>query len=260
MTEQTVLTEQRDAVLIITLNRPEALNAWTAAMRAEVARALLAADADPAIGAVVLTGAGDRAFCAGQDLAETKAFSGEGDAHDWLDGWTRYYEVIRGLSKPLVAALNGVAAGSAFQVAIMADVRIGHAGVTMGQPEINSGIPSTLGPWLMMDRIGLSRTVELTLTGRMMDARECQAIGLIHHLVPQADVLAKAIEVAAMLAAKPPGAMRANKRRFAAVTEAGFREALEAGHVIQAEAFASGEPQACMERFFQERERRRAAG
>lgn len=251
-----ILTEARGGITVITLNRPDALNAWHAEMRAEVVKELQRCDTTQSIRAIVLTGSGEKAFCAGQDLSETKKFAGADAAHDWLEGWTRFYEVIRGLTKPIVTALNGVAAGSAFQVAIMTDVRVAHDGVTLGQPEINSGIPSTLGPWLMIDRIGLSRTIELTLTGRMMPAAECASIGLIHYLVPRAQVLEKALEVADLLASKAPGAMKANKARFAEITESGFREALSAGHKMQAKAFASGEPQDYMNRFFEERERR----
>lgn len=256
MAQQWIIVDRADGITTITLNRPEVMNAWHAEMRREVSDALQAADRDEAIRAIILTGAGDQAFCAGQDLMEAKSFAGGADAHVWLDGWTKFYEVIRNLTKPLVAALNGVAAGSAFQVSIMADVRVGHAGVRMGQPEINSGIPSTLGPWLMEDRIGLSRTVELTLTGRMMDADECKSIGLIHYMVPQVDVMKKAREIAALLASKAPGAMKANKERFKQITEAGFREALSAGNLMQEKAFASGEPQAYMEEFFKARAKR----
>ena len=98
------------------------------------------------------------------------------------------YGAIRELDEPIVAALNGVAAGSAFQVALLCDVRVGHSESRMGQAEINAGIPSTLGPWLMQMSLGLSRTVELTLTGRMMDGDECYRIGLLHHLVPNEGV------------------------------------------------------------------------
>jgi enoyl-CoA hydratase/carnithine racemase len=127
----------------------------------------------------------------------------------------------------------------------------------MGQPEINSGIASTLGPWLMREMLGLSRTVELTLTGRMMDAAECHQIGLIHRLVPQADVMRAAMETARLLAAKPPVAMRLNKRRFKAVTQAGFHEALAAGVEVQRESYGSGEPQRFMERFLAEKAKNR---
>ena len=111
-------------------------------------------------------------------------------------------------SKPLVIALNGLAAGSAFQVALLGDMRVGHPGVTMGQPEINSGIASVTGPWIMREMLGLARTVDLTLTGRMMAADECHAIGLINRLVPENEVRPAAMALAAELAEKPPVAMR----------------------------------------------------
>jgi enoyl-CoA hydratase/carnithine racemase len=125
----------------------------------------------------------------------------------------------------------------------------------MGQPEINSGIASTLGPWLMKEMLGLSRTIELTLTGRMMDGEECHRIGLIHRLVEPKQVLSTAMEIAAELAAMPPVAMRLNKQRFAEVTQPGFEDALAAGTRIQKEAYASGEPQKMMEAFFAKRQK-----
>src|SRR5678809_52927 len=168
--------EQDGDVAVVTLNRPEVMNAWNAAMRVEVTETMKRLNADKAVRAIVMTGAGDRDFCAGQDLNETKTFDAD-RAAEWIEEWRRMYGAIRALDKALVAALNGVAAGSAFQVALLTDVRIAHPGVKMGQPEINSGIASTLGPWLMREMLGLSRTVELTLSGRMMDAEECHRIG-----------------------------------------------------------------------------------
>lgn len=247
-----IRVEQDGDLAVVTLNRPEVLNAWHAPMRAEIAEAMKRLNADPSVRAIILTGAGERAFSAGQDLNETRTFDAEGGVA-WVDEWRRLYGAIRALDKPLVAALNGVAAGSAFQVALLADVRIGHPDVRMGQPEINSGIASTLGPWLMEEMLGLSRTVELTLSGRMMDAAECHQIGLIHRLVPKAEVMAAARETARALGAKPPVAMRLNKRRFREVTEAGFTEALEAGIPIQRESYGSGEPQRCMTQFLAEK-------
>ena len=130
----------------------------------------------------------------------------------------------------------------------------------MGQAEINSGIPSVTGPMLMLPRIGLSRTIELTLTGRMMNAEECHAIGLIHHLVERPEqVIEKTREVAEEMAAKPPIAMRLTKARFRQVTQPAFEEAFKNGGAYQAEAFASGEPQAAMRAFFAARRARRAA-
>ena len=252
----TVLVAVDDGIATLTLNRPDRLNAWDTPMRKKVADALRALNDDASVGAVILTGAGDRAFSAGQDLEETMQFSSGEEGRAWFMSWRGFYDALRYLDKGCVAALNGVAAGSAYQFAMLADVRVGHSGTTMGQPEINSGIPSVLGPMLMLPRIGLSRTIELTLTGRMMGGEECRDIGLIHHLVERNQVSSKAREVAALLASKPLIAMRLNKRRFREITEPAFEEAFSSGPAIEAEAFESGEPQQSMEEFFAERARR----
>jgi enoyl-CoA hydratase len=254
-----ILRETRGAVAILTLNRPEVLNAWHAPMREMLVAALDAAENEDAIRAIILTGAGDRAFGAGQDLNETKTFDPD-RAELWIGVWERLYDRIRSLSKPLVMALNGVAAGSAFQVALLGDFRIGHPGVTMGQPEINSGIASTTGPWIMMEMIGLARTMDLTLSGRMMDAAEAHAIGLLNRVVPAEKVMEEALALATDLAAKPPVAMRLNKARFREVTEARFRDCLAAGVRNQRISYGTGEPARMMEAFLAERAARKAAG
>ena len=248
-----VLVAVAEGVGTLTLNRPDKLNAWDTPMRQEISARLAELNADDAVRVIVLTGAGERAFSAGQDLGETKEFASAEEGHAWFLTWRAFYDSLRGLDKAVVASLNGVAAGSAFQFAMLCDIRIGHAGSNMGQPEINAGIPSVLGPMLMQPRIGLSRTIELTLSGRMMDGEECHRIGLIHHLVSREQVPAKTDEVAAMLAEKPPIAMKLNKRRFRDMTQPAFDEAFDAGWRIQSEAFGSGEPQAMMRRFFEER-------
>ena len=252
-----VLTERRGAVGIITLNRADVFNAWHRPMRQELMAALTACEAEKELRALVLTGAGDSAFSAGQDLNETMEFDPD-RAVEWIVEWEQLYDLIRSLSKPLIAALNGVAAGSAFQVALLCDFRIAHSGVRMGQPEIDSGIASTTGPWIMREMLGIARTIDLTLTGRMMDADECLAIGLVNRIVPQAQVVDASMALAQELAAKPPVAMRLNKQRFREMTEAGFRDCLEAGMRIQRESFATGEPARMMEAFFATRAARKA--
>jgi len=246
-----IKVEETDNIGIITLNRPDVLNAWHKPMRDEIAAALNNYENDRAIRAIILTGTGERAFCAGQDFGEAKTFDPLG-AELWIEEWRRLYGLIRSLSIPLIAALNGVAAGSGFQVALLADIRIGHPGVTMGQPEINSGILSITGPWIMREMLGLSRTIELTLTGRMMDAQECLHIGLIHKLVSREKLMKESISTARMLALKPPVAMRLDKKRFREVTEASFQEALDAAVRYHHESYATGEPQATMEKFLEE--------
>ena len=188
-TTKFIEVERHDGgVGLIRLNRPHKLNAWHGAMRDEIIATLQAFDADAGIRAMVMTGAGERAFSAGQDLEEAHGFDVASSA-TWIRSWEHFYSVLRGLTKPLVMALNGTAAGSAFQVALLGDVRVGHPGVRMGQPEINAGIASVTGPWIMNLMLGMSRTIELTLTGRLMDAEEACRLGLIHHLVDAAQVL-----------------------------------------------------------------------
>lgn len=245
---------KEDKVGFIRLNKPRKLNAWDAAMRAQVIEHLEAYETDGGVGAIVLTGAGDRAFCAGQDLEEAKTFD-ESASADWIRSWELFYGVIRGLSKPLIIALNGLAAGSAFQVALLGDIRVGHPGVRMGQPEINAGIASVTGPWIMNLMLGMSRTVELTLTGRLMDAEECRQIGLLHHVVPADEVMRRAARIARELAAKPPIAMRLDKQCFREMTETSFRSTIDLAIRLHAVSYASGEPQKTSESFFHERRR-----
>ena len=252
MTSSAVLIERRGPVGLITLNKPSRLNAWDKAMRDQIVAALRDYDRDAAIGAVVMTGAGERAFSAGQDFAEAHDFDAD-RAQSWIREWETFYDTLRRLTKPIVAALNGTAAGSAFQVALLCDIRVGHAGVKMGQPEINSGIASITGPWIMKEILGMSRTIELTLTGRMMEAQERREIGLIHHLVPREQVLPKALEIAEQLAAKAPLAMRLDRAWFADMTEAGFRQTIDAAIRAHRESYASGEPARKMESFMAER-------
>lgn len=256
--KDSVLIEVRGAVGIITLNRPQILNAWNAPMRSRLVECFDELEANEAVRAIILTGAGERAFGAGQDLNETKTFDPD-RAEAWMHEWERLYDRIRSLSKPLIAALNGVAAGSAFQVALLCDLRIGHDGVTMGQPEINSGIASVTGPWIMKEMIGLARTIDLTLTGRMMDADECFRIGLINRVVPKDKVMEASLALAEELASKAPVAMRLNKARFREVTEESFRECLAAGIRTQRAAYATGEPARMMEEFLAARAARKGA-
>lgn len=247
-----ILTSVVDRVGILTLNRTDKLNAWNSVMRQEIVDALRNFDSDPQVAALIMTGSGERAFCAGQDLEEAQGFD-VARSEVWMREWELFYSTLRGLNKPLVMALNGIAAGSGFQVSLLGDIRVAHAGVRMGQPEINSGIASVTGPWIMNLMLGLSRTIELTLTGRLMDAAECHSIGLVHHLVSADLVLPKAMEIANELAAKPPIAMRLDKQRFREMTQASFDEAITSGIRIQAESYASGEPSRMMEEFFKKR-------
>ena len=119
----------------------------------------------------------------------------------------------------------------------------------MGQPEINSGIASITGPWIMKEILGMSRTIELTLTGRMMDASESYQLGLIHHLVPREEVLTRAIEISEELAAKAPLAMKIDRAWFSEMTEAAFQHTINAAIKYHRQSYGSGEPAIKMKEF-----------
>ena len=244
-----VLIEIADRIGCITLNRPSSLNAWTTQMQRTVADTVHGFAADPAVEGIVLTGAGDRAFCAGQDLHETAQFEAD-QVSGWLENFKSVYDAILSAPKPVVAALNGVAAGSGYQLALVCDLRVGHPGVRIGQPEVKSGIPSITGHFLTQYSLGHSRTADMMLSGRLLEADEAHRVGLIHDVVPADDVRSTAFAHARELASRPKLAFRLTKQRMRDLLWPGLLEAFEAGLEIDRQAWASGEPQQTAREFF----------
>lgn len=250
-----VLKEMRGRVLIVTLNRPSVLNAVSPELRAAFIAAMKAADADDAVGAVVITGAGN-AFSAGQDLNETANLSID-EVRGWCAALRNLYQSVRDLSKPSVAAWNGIAAGAGMQIGLSCDVRVTHPGARIGQPEVRAGLASIVGTYFMSLYVGHGANRELSLSGGLVSGERAHAIGLVDHLVPEGEVLTKAIEIAEELLKVPPVAMRLTKERLRALTQPGFDEATAAAVRYSLEAYATGEPQRIMKGFLAERARRR---
>lgn len=252
----TVLLSHEGPVAVVTLNRPDKLNAWTAAMRTRLIEVLGRVADDPEVGAVVLTGAG-RAFCAGQDLGETSGIDPDDHAaaEAWIDSFDVLYRALRDIDKPTIAAVNGTVAGSGFQFALLADLRIGHAGVKMGQPELLSGIPSITGIWAMWEVLGRAKTTEFALTGQLVDGAEALRLGLLTRLVDEGEVLAAAVDQARALGELPANAVALTKGRIRALDEAALVEAVDAAKKVHAAAYATGEPQREMARFLAGRRR-----
>lgn len=242
-----------DGVAILHLNREEALNALTIALALGITESLIKLDARDDVRGIVLTGTGTRAFCAGVDLREAREVRIE-EIERWFGTLCNVYRQILLTEKPVVAALNGIAAGGGFQMALVSDLRVAHPGTRMGQPEINAGIPSIMGSYWMSLHIGWSKNQELSMTGRLLDAGEAQGLGLINYLVDADQVVPKACEVAGLLAEKPAIAWRRTKARFREIALAGFDDAFRAGVLGQQEAFARGEPQAVIDAFLASRE------
>jgi enoyl-CoA hydratase/carnithine racemase len=250
-----ILTEQRGRVQIVTLNRPSVLNAVSPELRAAFTAAMKAVEADAAVGAVVVTGAG-KAFSAGQDLNET-ANLGIDDVRGWCSAMRAMYQSVRDLSKPAVAAFNGIAAGAGMQIGLCCDMRVSHPAARIGQPETRAGLASIVGTYLMSLYVGHGPNRELSLSGGLVSGERAHAIGLVDHLVSESEVLEKAIAIAEELLKVPPVAMRLTKERLRALTQPGFDEATAAGIRYSLEAYATGEPQRIMKGFLAERAKRK---
>jgi enoyl-CoA hydratase len=244
-----VNTEMRGEIALLMLNRPNALNAISRELARGVAEGLHRLDADPAVKGIVLTGAGDRAFCAGVDLQEARHVQVH-EIEAWFGLVCNCYKQILMTDKPVIAAINGIATGGGFQICLVSDLRVAHPGVKLGQPEINAGIPSVMGSYWMSLHLGWSMNQELSMTGRMMDAAEAQRFGLLNRVVAADQVIPTACDLASHLAGKLPTAWARTKQRFREVALKGFDEAFRAGVLGQQEAFAKGEPQRFIDGFF----------
>ena len=244
--------ERKQNIALVTLNRPESLNAINVEMREALIADLSDLNGDASVRAVVITGAGERAFCSGQDLNETARYTID-DVDQWLSRQHAMYQSVRDLDKPCIVAWNGVAAGAGFQIGLCSDLRVGYPELKLGQPEIKAGLASIVGSYLMTLHLGLSQNVQLSLTGELISGQRGYDLGLINHLVAREQVLEKALAVALELTKLGATALRLTKQRFRALTQPGFDAALDAAKRAQREAYASGEPQAAMQRFFEAR-------
>jgi len=246
--------ELHGRVAVVTLNRPERLNAVCFPLRSELMAMLARLNADPAVGAIVLTGTG-RAFCSGQDLSEAGSMSVE-HVSRLFNHQRGMYLGLRDLTKGCVAAVNGVAAGEGFYLALCADLRIGHPGVRVGMPEVSVGQANMVGAYLLALQAGHGIARELALTGDLIDGARAYELHLLSALVPEDQVLPRAIAEAQKLAAQPPLALSLTKRRFRDATQPGFDAACDASVRAAVESFAAGEPQAGTHSFFHHRRRR----
>ena len=215
----------RDGVALVTIDRPETLNALSFAIVGSVADALEALDSDPACRAIVLTGTGDRAFAAGADIRELAIQTPTGLARD--DPFTPW-DRIRRVRTPLVAAVRGFALGGGCELAMACDVIVAGDDARFGQPEIKLGVmPGAGGTQRLTRAIGKARAMELILTGRTIDAAEAYAAGLVSRVVPAAETVEAALELAATIAGMPPVAVRAAKRAVLRADEVPLETGLE---------------------------------
>jgi 2-(1,2-epoxy-1,2-dihydrophenyl)acetyl-CoA isomerase len=221
------------AILTITLNRPDVLNALNRAVHTGIHAGLTQAQ-DPGVRAVVITGAG-RGFCVGQDLQEFS--SGAGDvAQNLRDNYHRTVLAIRALEKPVIAAVNGAAAGAGMSLALACDARIAADSASFVPAFIKIGlVPDSGGTWLVRRLLGASRAFEWLTTGRRLSAEEAREWGLVSEVVPTDGLPARAREVAELFAAMPTRAVWQTKRLLDAAETSSFEEQLELEARTQAE-------------------------
>lgn len=199
MAYENILVETRDRVGLITLNRPEALNALNDDLIRELGEALDAFDADDGIGAIVLTGS-EKAFAAGADIKQMREMT-------FMDAYNRNFitgtwEKVATTRKPVIAAVAGFVLGGGCEVAMMCDFIIAADNAKFGQPEITIGtIPGAGGTQRLTRAVGKAKAMDLCLTGRMMDAEEAERSGLVSRIVPAADLVDEAVKAASKIAA-----------------------------------------------------------
>ncbi len=207
-----LVSERRGSLSILRLNRPDARNALSSGLLVDLGAAVLEAEADPGIRAVVLTGTGDRAFCAGMDLsslASGEALPGSGDE----EGIAGFFKLIRGeVVVPVVGAANGSAVAGGLELLLGCDVVVAARGATFGLPEVKRGLFAAGGGTWIGTRIPQALALELALTGDLIDAARACEIGLINTVVAAEDVLPTAVELAERIAANGPLGLAATKQ------------------------------------------------
>jgi enoyl-CoA hydratase len=250
MTYENILVERRDAVGLITLNRPKALNALNHALMSEVAGVLDEFEADDAIGAIVITG-NEKAFAAGADIKEMQDKS---VMDMYIPDRFRVWERVTQVRKPVIAEVAGFALGGGCELAMMCDFIIAADSARFGQPEIKLGIlPGAGGTQRLTRFVGKAKAMEMCLTGRMMDAAEAERSGLVSRVVPAAELLDDALKTATAIAAMSRPAVYMTKESINRAYETTLAEGVRFERRLFYSAFASEDQKEGMQAFAEKR-------
>lgn len=254
MTYQNIILEPAEpGVYVLTLNRPKALNALNAATLDEIADAVARVAADAAARVLLVTGAGDKAFVAGADISAMQAMSVL-DAHAFSEKGQRVMQAIEALPMPAIALVNGYALGGGCELAMACDWIIASDRASFGQPEVNLGIPPGFGGTQRLARlVGRARALELVTTGRQVKADEALRIGLVNHVVAAAELMQKGLEMARLIAAKAPIAVRVCKQAVRRGLDVDLANACMLETSLFAHAFGSADRQEGMSAFVEKR-------
>ncbi|WP_037079510.1 enoyl-CoA hydratase [Neorhizobium vignae] len=250
MSYETLLTETRGAVALITLNRPKALNALNSTVMAELTEVLAAFGKDEAIGAIVLTGS-EKAFAAGADIKEMQGIDFvEAYVNDFISGW----EAIAATRKPMIAAVSGFALGGGCELAMMCDFIIASDTAKFGQPEITLGvIPGMGGSQRLTRAVGKAKAMDMVMTGRMMDVAEAERAGLVSRIVSPERLIDEAVEAAAKIASFPRAAVLMAKEAVSRSFETTLAEGLRFERRLFHSLFATSDQKEGMAAFVEKR-------
>jgi enoyl-CoA hydratase len=226
---ETIATETKGKAGIITLSREERRNAISPTMVVELFDALNKYDDEPNVLAIVLTGAGSKAFCAGADFGEAmSATASLLDRHEEQRKFAELFEVIKGLRKPLLGRINGHALGGGFGLACSCDIVVVAEDCRFGTPEINVGLfPYVIMATLLRSTSAPKRLIEMMLTGERVDAREAQQLGLVNHVVARDQLDAKMDGIIEKITSKSPAILRLGRRAFYTMRDMEYEKALE---------------------------------
>lgn len=225
---ETLTVERLDTVAVLMLNRPDAMNAISMQMRAELRQALESLRHDPGIGAVVITGAGNRAFSAGMDLREFAKLNADLPIAEMRRFRWEQGEGISTFDKPLIGAINGLAIGGGVELALLCDMVFAADGASFAFAEVKRGLmPGNGGTQRLSRRIGQARALEMILTGRTVDAQEALRIGLVEYVVPEAELKDRALATARLMAANAPVAVRSARAAVQRGAELGLQDGLK---------------------------------
>lgn len=249
---QTILVERRGRVAVITINRPEKRNALNIQTRAEGAAALDELRGDDSVQVVVITGAGDKAFIAGADIAEFAERTAITQREVMLE--RGLFNAIDSFPKPVIAMVNGYCLGGGCEVALACDIRIASETASFGQPEINLGIiPGGGGTQRLPRLVGEGKAMELILTGEIIDAQTAFNIGLVNHVVPADQLEARTMEIANRMAEKSPIALRLAKEAVRLASRSNIDEGLRREVDLFALCFSSEDKDEGVSAFLQKR-------
>ena len=222
MAYKNILTEVRDGVLVVTINREERRNAINPETAAEMEACLNDAEKDAAIGAIIITGAGEKSFCAGEDLA---AYDENGSCQTIMEhGFAGITERLS--SKPIICAANGTAVGGGLEIALACDVIVAADTARFGFPEVKIGFLATSGGLIRLPKsIPHKIASEMMLSGKLIEAKRAYEVGLINYMVPYAEVMPKAMEIASLIAANAPISLKLTKQILHMAQQMSFEDA-----------------------------------